>query len=143
MMGFLNKFMDAVGVELEAGVASEVQGLIAPLAGIRENTSPAWFPTAPLHEGQAGMRLRRGSGDTTLAGEVEKLSRRCPHYVDDGRAQAALGLARAASSRPSQIDTEVVGACRASRLGAAAIIEIVVWLSVLQMLHRLSAFYRT
>jgi hypothetical protein len=36
----------------------------------------------------------------------------------------------------------VVEACRESRLGAAAIIEIVVWLAVLQMLHRLSAFYR-
>jgi hypothetical protein len=29
-----------------------------------------------------------------------------------------------------------------SGLAAAAVVEIVVWLALLQMLHRLSAFYR-
>jgi hypothetical protein len=51
-------------------------------------------------------------------------------------------LARAASSSPAQIDAGVIEACRESGIGPAATIEIVVWLSVLQMLHRLSAFYR-
>jgi alkylhydroperoxidase family enzyme len=224
MMGFLNKFMDVVGVELEAGVASEVQALIAPsgwnpgkhFTGTVPDSPPPhadslatrlgvlrYAPTAVLLDRKwtagvpsrwpavgeflqaktghdfpvlsrlthrrairaiavmirdnfdeatsvVGLSLKarlgciyaEAVGDTTLAGEVEKLSQRCPHHVNDARAQAALGLARAASSSPSQIDTGVVGACRAARLGAAAIIEIVVWLSVLQMLHRLSEFYR-
>jgi alkylhydroperoxidase family enzyme len=225
MMGFLNKFMDAVGVELEAGVASEVQALIAPsgwnpgkhltsvvpdgpppradslatrlgvlryaptavsldrkwtagvpsrwpavgaflqaktghdfpvlsrlthrravraiAAMLRDNFDEATSVIGLSLKARLGCVYAEVVGDTTLAGEVEKLSRRCPHYVDDARAQAAVALARAASSSPSQIDTGVVEACRAGRLGAAAIIEIVVWLSVLQMLHRLSAFYRT
>jgi hypothetical protein len=45
-----------------------------------------------------------------------------------------LRLAAAASSSPAQINTEVVEDCRKSSLGGAVVIEIVVWLAVLQML---------
>jgi alkylhydroperoxidase family enzyme len=225
MMGFLNKFMDTIGVELEAGVASEVQALIAPygwkpgkhFAGAVPDRPPPradslatrlgvlryaptaisldrkWTAGVPSRWPAVGAFLQAKTGhdfpllsrlthprairaiatmvrdnfdeaasviglalkarlgcvyaetvaDTTLADEMEKLSRHRPLHVDDARTRAALELAGAASSSPSQIDTGVVEACRAARLGAAAIVEIVVWLSVLQMLHRLSEFYRT
>jgi alkylhydroperoxidase family enzyme len=223
MMGFLNKFMDAVGVELEARIASEANALIAVsgwrpgkhFAGSVPDALPPhadtlatklgvlryaptamsldrkWTAGVPSRWPAVGEFLRAATGqdfpvlsrlmhrrairaiatmvrdnfdaatsviglpmkarlggvyaevigDTALASEVEKLSLRHPPFVDDDRARAALRLARAASSSPAHIDTEAVEACRESRLGAASIIEIVVWLSVLQMLHRLSAFY--
>jgi hypothetical protein len=224
MMGFLNKFMDAVGVELEPQIAGEAHALIAPTGwrpgkhfagaapavaapradtigtrlGVLRNAPAAiwfdrkWTAGAPSQWPAAGEWLRVATGhdfpvlsrlkhrrairaiavivrdnfdaattviglplkarlggayaevvgDATLAGEIDMLARRQSPSGDDARARAAIGLARAASSSPAQIDAEVVGACRASGLGAAAIVEIVVWLSVLQMLHRLSAFYR-
>ena len=55
--------------------------------------------------------------------------------------RAALVLARAASPSPAEIDASVVGACRAGGLSAPAIIELVTWISVLQMLHRLSSYF--
>jgi alkylhydroperoxidase family enzyme len=224
MMGFLNKFMDAVGVELEQSLVDEVHALIAPtgwypgkhFAGSVTSTRPPradslatrlgvlrhapaaislerkWTAGVPsrwpavgdflsasvgydfpvlsrLTHGRAvraiavavrdnfdaaasviGLPLKGRLGrvyaeavdDAALAGAVEKLSRRHPPCSDDTRPQAALRLAHAASFSPAQIDTDVVAACRESGLGAAAIIEIVVWLAVLQMLHRLIAFYR-
>jgi alkylhydroperoxidase family enzyme len=80
--------------------------------------------------------------DATLASAAEKLAQHLAPYTDDARAQAALRLAQAASFSPALIDDDVVEECRKSGLGAAAVVEIVVWLAVLQMLHRLSAFYR-
>ena len=61
---------------------------------------------------------------------------------DVARARAALLLARAASPSPAEIDAGIVAACRRGELGAPAIIEIVTWLAVLQMLHRLSSYHR-
>jgi len=55
--------------------------------------------------------------------------------------RAALVLARAASPSPAAIDASVVGACREGGLSAPAIIELVTWISVLQMLHRLSSYF--
>jgi hypothetical protein len=45
------------------------------------------------------------------------------------------------SPSPPEIDADVVAACRDAGLSAPAIVELVCWLSVLQMLHRLSCFY--
>lgn len=61
----------------------------------------------------------------------------------DPRLPAALLLARAASTSPAEIDAHVVGACRDSGLPPAAVVELVTWLAVLQMLHRLSCLYAT
>lgn len=52
---------------------------------------------------------------------------------------AALLLARAASPSPADISEAVVSACKC--LKPAAIVEMVAWLSLLQMLHRLASFY--
>jgi hypothetical protein len=60
--------------------------------------------------------------------------------ADDGAASGALTLARAASHSPSRIDASTVLTCQDSGLSAAAIVEVITWLSVLQMLHRLSCY---
>jgi len=59
----------------------------------------------------------------------------------DPKARVALLLAKAASPSPAEITSEVLDKVANSTLGSAAIVELVCWLSVLQMLHRLSVFY--
>ena len=53
---------------------------------------------------------------------------------------ASLALARAASYSPARIDAATVHACQEGGLSPAAVVEIITWLSVLQMLHRLTCF---
>jgi alkylhydroperoxidase family enzyme len=53
--------------------------------------------------------------------------------------KAALLLARAVSPSPAAVTDDVVDACRA--LSAPAIVELIAWISVLQMLHRLSCYF--
>jgi hypothetical protein len=52
----------------------------------------------------------------------------------------AIGLARAASSSPAQIAPEDIAAAT-RHMSPPAIIELMVWISALQLLHRLRAFY--
>ena len=59
----------------------------------------------------------------------------------DPKMCAALLLARAASPSPAEIGADIVAACREGGLSAPAIVELVSWLSVLQMLHRLSSYF--
>jgi alkylhydroperoxidase family enzyme len=243
MMGFLNKFMDAVGVELEQSVVAEVSGTMGPdwspgKAGalldpaiparpappvdgwrtrlrllpllpaamrfdrrwqrgvpsrwpavggfLRERTGHDFPVLARLHSPRVrrslASMLRENLDPTSsavgidvkvLAGAVFAEIVRDEHLADDvralarhggvdrrrldaaaavargedpqlpchdRRASAALTLARAASHSPARIDATTVAACRDSGLPAAAIVEIVTWLSVLQMLHRLTCF---
>ncbi|HET9873292.1 MAG TPA: hypothetical protein VFP89_11965 [Propionibacteriaceae bacterium] len=58
----------------------------------------------------------------------------------DPMASAALALARAASHSPARIDASTIQACRDGELSAAAIVEIITWLSIMQLLHRLTCF---
>lgn len=229
MMGFLNKFMNAIGVELEQSVYSEVSrtlgsewsvgsagaaldgavpakpappadGLatklrVLPLLPSALRLDARWQRGVPGAWPQVGAYLREHIGhdvpvlqrlrhrrairaiafmlrenlsaestvigldtkircglvfaevvaDEALAADVRMLAR--AHGVDpdqtsaDPRLPAALLLARAASPSPAEIDAHVVGACRDSGLPPAAIVELVTWLAVLQMLHRLSCFY--
>lgn len=60
--------------------------------------------------------------------------------VGTGTELASLALARAASYSPARIEASTVDACRDSGLSPAAIVEIVAWLSVLQMMHRLTCY---
>jgi hypothetical protein len=48
-------------------------------------------------------------------------------------------LARAASPSPAAVDAEVVAACR--ELAPAAIVEVVTFIALLQLLHRLESYY--
>lgn len=59
----------------------------------------------------------------------------------DAMQSALLLLAGAASPSPAEITPAVVNACRESELSSAAIIELITWLSVLQMLHRLTSYF--
>ncbi len=59
----------------------------------------------------------------------------------DTQGRAVLALARAASPSPAEITPEVVAELRAAEVPAAGVVEVVSWLSVLQMLHRLTAFF--
>lgn len=245
-MGFLNKFMDAIGVELESSTVAEVRETLGADwspggAGWNldpESAAPAapppadsWreklrilpqLPTAlaldrrwqkgvPSRWPQAGDYLRQHTGhafpilgrllnprclraittvltlnldpaqcnvsretkvlagtifatvigDDALAEDLAALAR--AHGVDSQRLEEArayaggadlnpaarneqekalMVLARAASSSPAQVDREVVETCRRVSLPPEAIIELVCWLSVLQLLHRLTAYHR-
>jgi alkylhydroperoxidase family enzyme len=61
--------------------------------------------------------------------------------ADNPAGQAALLLARAASPSPAAVSTDVVNTCRQAALSPPAIVELIAWISVLQMLHRLSSFF--
>lgn len=63
--------------------------------------------------------------------------------LTDQKQRAILLLARAASPSPADITSSVVDICRESGLSSPAIVELVTWLSVLQMLHRLSSYFVT
>jgi alkylhydroperoxidase family enzyme len=245
MMGFLNKFMSAVGVELEQPVVDEVATTIGPgwtpgkagfaLDGsapakppppadglstklrvlplvpsalrldarwqrgvpkawpavgdvLRERTGHDFPLISRLHHGRAsraiasmlrenldrrttvvGLDVKVLAGavfaevvaDAALAGDVRALApgqgvtaaqldeviqfARSGDLADplqaDPKRRAALLLSRAVSPSPPEIDADVVAACRDAGLSAPAIVELVCWLSVLQMLHRLSCFY--
>jgi hypothetical protein len=60
--------------------------------------------------------------------------------LDDPQAAALLTLARAAASSPAGIDEVTVAACQDAGLSAAAVVEVVTWLAVMQMLHRLTCY---
>ena len=57
-----------------------------------------------------------------------------------GSVEAALALALAASPSPARVDESTVEACQRGGLSAPAIVEVVTWLSVLQLLHRLTCY---
>ena len=244
MMGFLNKFMNAIGVELESAVVDEVTNTIGPdwspgTAGFDLDPASApksppaadglwtklrlvpmmprallldkkWQKGVPTKWPAAGQFLREKTGhdfpvlsklrharaiqsiatmlrenlkpstsqiglrskilaglifaevvaDAALTRDMRALAPR--HGVTEAEmdeaarfavepgtswpgADASLGpiliLARAASTSPAQIDAGTVATVRKGGHSAAAIVEFVCWLSVLQMLHRLTCFY--
>ena len=243
MMGFLNKFMDAIGVELEQSVVSEVRSTMGPdwtpgkagteldataperpapaVDGLRNKlrllplmpaairfdrrwqreTPGGWpevatflseraghdFPVLEqLHSGRARrsiasmlrlnldpacsvvgveLKVHVGAifaeivGDEGLADDMRALARHAGIDRDQLRdaiayargddtaspagsrtESASLALARAASFSPARIDASTVEGCRESGLSPAAVVEIITWLSVLQMLHRLTCY---
>jgi hypothetical protein len=58
----------------------------------------------------------------------------------DRRAETALALAEAASPSPAQVTPDLIARVQAD-LSPAETIELLTWLSVLQLLHRLEVFY--
>ena len=197
MMGCFNKFMNAIGVELEQSVYSEVSrtlgsewsvgsagaaldgavpakpappadGLatklrVLPLLPTALRLDARWQKGVPKAWPQVGTYLRERVGhdfpvlarlrhgraaraiafvlrenldaQSTVIGLDTKI--RCGLVFADVVADEALaGDVRALASVH-----DVVGACRDSGLPPAAIVELVTWLAVLQMLHRLTCFY--
>ena len=244
MMGFLNKFMDAIGVELEESVVAETRAtlgtgwspgkagaLLDPAAETRpvppvdgwrtrlrllpllpaavrfdrscqQGVPKRWpavgaylrdrtghdFPVlARLHSKRArrsiasmlrdnldpsttvvGIETKVLAGavfaevveDPNLACDVRALARRAAvdsglldkivvfarhgatssPPVSDPRVAAVLMMVRAASHTPARVNTATVAACREAELSPAAIVEVITWVAVLQMLHRLTFF---
>jgi alkylhydroperoxidase family enzyme len=88
------------------------------------------------------MLTSRGKVPDSQVEEVVKFARGGgPPSGLDARSRAALSLARAASPSPAVVSTQVIDECRTSALPAPAIVELISWISVLQMLHRILAFY--
>lgn len=81
-----------------------------------------WIDAQQLDD---AMRFARGD-DTALP--------------QDGPTAAMLLLARVAASSPAAIDAATVAECQRALLTPPAIVEIITWLSVLQLLHRLTCF---
>lgn len=111
---------------------------------LRENLSAQSTVVGLDTKIRCGLVFAEVVGDEALAADLRVLAG--AHGVDPGqkradpRLSAALLLARAASPSPAEIDAHVVSACRDSGLPPAAIVELVTWLAVLQMLHRLACF---
>ncbi|MFK8082724.1 MAG: hypothetical protein AB8B97_20790 [Granulosicoccus sp.] len=244
MMGFLNKFMDAIGVDLEASTVAETQaimgaewspgkagrrlddaghstappvadGIFTKLSVLRyaptalrldkqwqQGVPDSWpavgtylqgltghdFPVLSRMHNARGIRavasaLRENLnaktsmlgldvkamagvvfasiiGDEHLANDVRIIALRHGLSVEqldalkrfaqqddamppanDVMVRAILLLTKAASPSPAEINSDVVSACRVNKLSSPAIVELITWLSVLQMLHRLSCFY--
>jgi hypothetical protein len=93
----------------------------------------------------AARVLARGAG----AGDLDAVARfgaEPAEFDDDGAVEraerahgAALVLAKAASHSPARISPRVVEGSRV--LAAEGVVELVSWLSVLQLIHRLGSFY--
>lgn len=81
------------------------------------------------------LAVRAGVGSARLAAAASYARGAGPAP----EASTALLLARAAAASPATIDAGTVEAC-ARDLSPAAIVEIVTWLSVLQLLHRLNCY---
>ena len=81
----------------------------------------------------AGLIYARTVGNPALAGELRSLGAR---ELPDSPTQS---LARAISPSPAAVDQGVLDSSRA--IPPAGIVELVSFVSVLQMLHRLSSFY--
>ena len=228
MMGFLNKFMNAIGVELEQDVVSEVATTLGPdwhpgdagaeldpdapsrplppvddlrskLAlvplvpkALRQDLQwqkgvPSTWPAVGAHlqrrvghdfpvldhlthkraiKTVASMLLANLDAATSIVGIDQKLY--AGAVFADAVEDAALGadiralatargidvsslagaidptvrvLTGAISPSPAEVTADVVAACRDGGLTSAAIVELVTWIAVLQMLHRLGCFY--
>lgn len=83
----------------------------------------------------AGLIYAQTVGDPALADELRTLGAR---ELPDSPTQA---LARAISSSPAAVDQRVLASARA--IAPAGIVELVSFVAVLQLLHRLSSFYPT
>jgi hypothetical protein len=128
---------------------------------VRDNCEAADSRLGLEAKHRAGLVYATVIGDESLAGETRVLARNAGAKdlddvvafaaaatdFDDAGAVARLAakhgpatlLAKAASYSPARVTPSVVE--RAGDLEPAAVIELLSWLSVLQLLHRLGSFY--
>jgi hypothetical protein len=99
---------------------------------LRDNLDPAASIIGLPAKLAAGAIYADVVGDAALSAEIGRLGT----ATSDARVDV---LARAISPSPAQVDAAVVEACRP--LPAAAIVEVVTFVSVMQLVHRLEAFY--
>ena len=126
---------------------------------LRDNLDPTTSELGLRTKVLAGAVFAQVVDDERLAADVRALAGR--HGVsadlladaaafaagDDERLPAAdlvtaavLRLARAGSTSPAGVDTSVVAACQDSGVTAPALVELVTWLAVLQLLRRLTCY---
>jgi len=136
------------------------RGIQAIASMLRENIDPATTVIGLDVKALAGVIFAAGVADEPLGAEVRVLglkngvartqldeaakfavSANAEPTATDPKVRAAYLLAKAASPSPAEITTQVVEACRQSGLSAPAIVELITWISVLQMLHRLSSYF--
>lgn len=136
------------------------RGIRAVASALRENLNPVTTVIGLEIKGLAGIIFATVVADGPLATELRvlglklgltgaQLDEAALFAVDsaaepattDPTARAALLVARAASPSPALITAEVVETCRQSGLSPQAIVELITWISVLQMLHRLSSYF--
>lgn len=127
---------------------------------LRENLDPETTVIGLDTKVLAGVIFAEAVADQTLTADVRALAAKngvtesqldaARRFASDtmmeppaceAKTRAALLLARAASPSPAEIDSGIVAACRDAELSAPAIVELITWLSVLQMLHRLTSYY--
>jgi len=131
---------------------------------LRDNLDPARSAVGLTAKCFAGIVFARTVGNRMLLGELVQLAQTTAPDIDtdllieidqfaaapsDGasipfgltKAEAAtIVLAKAASPSPSTVNEITIGTvCQG--LNAAQVVEVVVWLSVLQMMHRLYVYY--
>ncbi|MBM4226241.1 MAG: hypothetical protein FJ164_00605 [Gammaproteobacteria bacterium] len=96
---------------------------------------------AALAKDMAALALHHGVSETQLA-SARSFAAGADITVEEmtDTAIALLHLARAAAPTPARITPDVVERCRQSAISPQAIVELICWLSVLQMFHRLTAY---
>jgi alkylhydroperoxidase family enzyme len=99
---------------------------------LRDNLDPKTSTIGVARKLAAGVVFARAVGNAALGRELEALG--APEQ--DARVEA---LARAISPSPALVDDAVLAQCR--DLGAAAIVEVVTFVSVLQLVHRVESFH--
>ena len=133
-------------------------------AVLRENLDPNLTKVGLPAKCMAGLVFAKVVEDEMLMSEMIQLAQLLAPEIDPGllvevgkyavypaeyaeiprglssREAAAIMLAKAASTSPSNVN-EITVSTVVNHLTPAQIVETVVWLSVLQMLHRLYAYY--
>jgi alkylhydroperoxidase family enzyme len=116
---------------------------------LADNTDADCSSLGPRVKHLAGLVYATTVADDALANSARILARQAGatsaqlNGNRDGigkQADAALVLTQAAASSPAQITPDLVATITAE-LSPPAIIELMVWIAVLQILHRLHAFY--
>lgn len=137
------------------------RGIKAVASALRENLNPQTTVIGLGTKASAGIIFAHVISDASLSAELRVIGLKlglsheqldaAEQFAEhdnadnpgrDNKQKAALLLARAASPSPADISSTVLDTCRESYLCSEAIVELVTWLSVLQMLHRLSSFYK-
>jgi len=99
---------------------------------LRDNLDPASTVVGVPAKLGAGLIYAEAVGDTALSTEIARLGPSKP----DARIDT---LARAIAPSPALVDTAVVDVCR--EMPAAALVEVVAFVSLMQLVHRLEAFF--
>jgi hypothetical protein len=99
---------------------------------LKDNLDPEVSVVGVPKKLHAGAVFARAIGDASIDAQLGKLGAA-------ERDPAVETLARAIAPSPAIVDAHVVDACRP--LAPAAIVEVVTFVSVVQLWHRLEAFY--